>query len=159
MLEIENKCVEKTRYTERYKLLNNLNFFFGKLSFQHMALNIYALHHRYLALPFSLYRLFIASKLMPSQRTFFLSCNDVITLDFRLLKHDSIIVKSEKHLARKSCFVQNKSPPHFLSISKQARLQCFQSILVLVQSVCFEFCIQIRCFKRRLLGEVSWERP
>ena len=55
----------------------------------------------------------------PPKGLFFLSCNDVITLDFCLLKHNSIIVKSEKLLARKSCLVQNKQPPHFLSISKR----------------------------------------
>ena len=36
-----------------------------------MRLNIYASHHRYPSLPFSLYRLFIASKLMSSERTIF----------------------------------------------------------------------------------------
>ena len=60
----------------------------------------------------------------PPKGLFFLSRNDVISINFRLLIHDSIIVKydikskypeeystsdqkegNEKHLARKSCFV------------------------------------------------------
>ena len=46
------------------------------------------------SLPFSSYRLFVASKLM-SRIGFFLSCNDVIYLDFHLpvFVHNLIIVK------------------------------------------------------------------
>ena len=46
------------------------------------------------SLPFSSYRLFVASKLM-SRIGFFLSCNDVIYLDFHLpvFVHNLIIVR------------------------------------------------------------------
>ena len=47
------------------------------------------------SLPFSSYRLFVVSKLMSSRGLFFLSCNDVIYLDFHLpvFVHNLIIVK------------------------------------------------------------------
>ena len=66
----------------------------------------------------------------------FLSCNDEISLDFRLFIHVSIIVKEVKNfLARKSCFAKNKSPPHFLtSPSKRDLKNAFRALLVILIS-------------------------
>ena len=73
-----------------------------------MALNVYASGHRYPSLPFSSF--FIASKLKSSQRTIFLSCNDVISIDFRLFIHDSIIVKYD---------IKSKYPEEYSTIDKE----------------------------------------
>ena len=41
---------------------------------------------------------------MSSQRTIFLSCNDVTSLDFCLFIHDSIIGKEVKNLSKEILF-------------------------------------------------------